>query len=154
MFQNIRINLYGLFGFILLLIMLGIRMSQVEIQGETTTNPFIIMLGRSLLDPYILATIIPYIFVSISVGSRLNSKKYVEQRLSSQEKLRFQRIYIATQIAFILAIIGLFLGMPNVLWQLIYYIIAVAAGFIASFFLVSLADDVPSTQTEKDELEF
>ncbi|MBZ0297500.1 MAG: hypothetical protein K8L99_33390 [Anaerolineae bacterium] len=154
MFENIKVNVYGLFGFVLLAIMLMIRMLQVEIPDDVSSSPLVYRLGNALFDPYILASIIPYVIISFFVGTRLNSMAYVSQRLSKQQRLRYQRFYIGTQIAFILAIVGLLLGLGNLLWRMLYYVIVVAVGFLIAFFVVSPADDSKKSKQTSDELEF
>lgn len=137
MLSNIQVNKYGLLGFILVTLMLILRMLQVQIPETDIGSPVLYRILTTVTDPYMLISIVPYVVASLVINRRLDSQLYTKRRLSTRQRLVYQNIFIGIQIALFLLIIGLFLGLNNILWQVIYYIAVVAFSLFIPFQVLS-----------------
>jgi len=151
MLNNLKMNRYGLAGFGLIVLMLIIRLVQVRVPIESTESPLLYRVVSVGTDFYVLLSIVPFIAVTLFISRRLNSKSYTKQRLSSHDRFTLQNIFIGAHLALFLLIIGMLLGLPNLLWQIAYYVIAVTVGLLIPFQLLT-----PQEPDEKsdDKLEF
>ena len=150
MTNNLRISPYGIVGFTLVVLMIVIRMILVDVPSDNT-SPIVYRLTRTLIDPYMLMAIIPYVALSLFVNRRLDSRFYTHHILSHQERLRFQNLYLGAQLAMVLLIIGLFLGITGIITRIFYYIIAVVFGLITPQLIFTNRQEI---SPGKNELEF
>lgn len=151
MLDKMQVNKYGLLGLILITTMIILRMFQIQIPEGEATNPILYRFVGAIVDPYVLLTVIPYILVSIVVSQRLNSRDYTKRRLAAKDRFTLQNLFIGLQIAMILWIIGLILGLNDVVLKIVYYVAALAIGLVIPSLLFSKRD---SDVAKNDELEF
>ncbi len=152
MFSKARLNWAGVVVFSLVVVMILIRMAQAKVPSSTSLSPVLYRLIAAISDPYVLLSTVPYIFVSIFLSRRLGSTSYTKRRLSRREHSRYQNTFVGAHIAFVLLILGLLLGLGHILWRIIYYVIAIAAGMLTSFLVIAYDDREDITTV--DELEF
>lgn len=151
MLSRIQINKYGLLGLVLVTLMVVLRMLQVVIPEGETTNPLLYRFISAVIDPYVLLTVIPYVVLSILINRRLASRVYTKRRLASRDRFNLQNVYVGLQITMVLWIIGLVLGLNQVIIQVVYYVVTLAIGMVIPFLLFSNRE---STSGKDDELEF
>jgi len=150
MLNNLSINKYGILGIVLILLMLSIRMLSIPLLQDLDMTPFLYRLLVTVADPYILFSIIPYVIFNLLINSRLSPQSFTKYKTSSRARYNLQTIFIGMQIAFILLIVGLFLGLQNIVWQIVYYMVAVAIGLVMPFFLFSRRGDQTQEEKRKD----
>jgi len=152
MLDKTKINKYGLLGLILVSVMLILNILLVQVPQDNTSNPFLYRFTQTVLNPYILISIIPYVIASIVIDRRLDSHTYTKKRLAEKDRFNLQNIFIGIQIAMVLWIVGLLLGLDNLLIQLVYYVVALGIGLMIPTLLFSKREQ--DEDTKKDELEF
>jgi Zn-dependent membrane protease YugP len=86
---------------------------------------------------------------SLIINRRLDSRLYTKRHLSTRQRLVYQNVFIGIQIALIFLIIGLFLGLNNFLWQIIYFVAVVAFSLFIPFQVLSKRE----LPTQDDSLE-
>jgi hypothetical protein len=129
--MNTRINIHGAIAIGLVVLMVLIQV--VQPNNATTLDR---ILG-SVLNFYSLITIIPYVITVFVLTQRQQSKRFTQRYRTADQQFNWFRYLIAAHIAFVLIIVGLFLGLPNIFVQLIYVIVAIAAGLGLMFLLVA-----------------
>lgn len=152
MLDKTKINKYGLVGLILVSVMLILNMILIQVPQDNTGNAFLYRFTQTVLNPYILISIIPYVIASIVIDRRLDSHTYTKKRLAEKDRFNLQNIFIGIQIAMVLWILGLLFGLDNLLIQLVYYVVALAIGLVIPTLLFSKREH--DSESQKDELEF
>jgi hypothetical protein len=137
MLNNLQVNKYGLLGFVLVTLMLIIRMIQAQVPETGVDSPVLYRILTTVTDPYILMSIVPYVVASLIINRRLDSRLYTKRHLSARQRLIYQNIYIGIQIALVFLIVGLFLGLNYLHWQLIYFVAVVAFSMFIPFQVLS-----------------
>jgi len=151
MLDKVQVNTYGLLGLGLVATMIVLRMLLVAVPEGEATNPLLYRFITTILDPYILFSSIPYVIGSIIISQRLNSKVYTQRRLSTKDRFSLQNIFIGLQISMVLWILGMLLGLNNIVLQVVYYIAALAVGLVIPFLLFSRNDQ---SSKKDDEIGF